>query len=217
MTTLLRKDQFGWNPNAQQAFNLLKQLMTSTPVLATPDFTVPFVVESDASAQAMGAVLIRCSHPIAFFSKLFCPRLQRASAYVRELHAIIVAVRKWQHYLFGHHFISLTDHHSLKDLMAQVIQTPKKQQCLYKLLGYDYSIQYKSSFANIVVDALSRISSPSTNQFLSLSIPNFDFREKLRQSLHDNVEYKELFQRIHNDPSSQPEFTIHRDLLFSGG
>lgn len=100
--------------------------MTTTSVLATPDFIVPFVMESDSSAQAMGAVLIQRSHPIAFFSKLFCPRLQRASAYVRELNAITAAVRKWQHYLLGHHFIILTDHRSLKDLMAQVIQTPEQ-------------------------------------------------------------------------------------------
>lgn len=42
----------------------------------------------------MGAVLMQNGHPIAFFSKLFCPRLQRASTYVRELHAITTAVRK---------------------------------------------------------------------------------------------------------------------------
>jgi len=49
LTTLLCKDQFLWNPGAQQAFELLKHLMTTSPVLAIPDFTFPFVLESDMS------------------------------------------------------------------------------------------------------------------------------------------------------------------------
>lgn len=60
----------------------LKQLMTKTPVLTSLDFSIPFVLETNTFGFAMGAVLLQNSHLIAFFSKTFYPRLQRASTYV---------------------------------------------------------------------------------------------------------------------------------------
>lgn len=85
-----------------------------------------FTLETDASGTAIGAVLLQQSCPIAFFSKQLCPQLQKASTYVRELHAITTAVRKWCHYLLGHRFVIMIDHRSLKELMTQVIQTPEQ-------------------------------------------------------------------------------------------
>lgn len=119
------------------------------------NFSLPFTLEFDASGVAMGAVLLRNPHLISFFSKLFYPRLQRSSKYICELHAITTAVHKWRHYLLGHPFVILMNHRSLKYLMSQVIQTLKQQIYLTKLLGYDYTIQYKSDSTNIIADTLS--------------------------------------------------------------
>lgn len=127
LTQLLRKDAFLWNDIAQQAFEALKVAMSEAPMLVLPDFSIPFVLETDASGSAMGAVLMQNGHPIAFFSKPFCPRLLRSSTYVRELHAITTAVKKWRQYLLGHPFTIFTDHKSLKELIAQVIQTPEQR------------------------------------------------------------------------------------------
>lgn len=92
LTALLLKDSFKWSTEAQTAFEALKQAMTKAPVLALLDFTIPFNLETDASGLVMGAVLMQHNHPIAFFSKPFCPRLLKASTYVHELHAITTAV-----------------------------------------------------------------------------------------------------------------------------
>lgn len=118
--------------------------MTEAPILAFPNFVLPFFIETNASSHAMGVVLHQQGHPIAFFNKPFCPRLQQASTYVRELHAIVAAVRKWRHYLMGHKFTIYTNHRSLRELMSQVVQTPEQQFYLAKLLGFDYDIQYKA-------------------------------------------------------------------------
>lgn len=126
LTLLLRNDQFIWHSEAQRTFEALKQCMIGTPILATPDFSLPFTLEFDALSVAMGAILLQNSHPIAFFSKPFCPRLQCSSTYVCKLHTITTTVRKRRHYLMGHPFVILTDHQSLKDLMSQVIQTPEQ-------------------------------------------------------------------------------------------
>ena len=124
LTKLLCRDAFHWVPESQAAFDTLKNAMTATPILTLPNFALPFVLEMDASGIAMGAVLQQKGHPIAFFSKPFCLRLQHASAYVRELHAIIAVVRRWRQYLLGHKFTIFTDHRSLQELMSQVVQNP---------------------------------------------------------------------------------------------
>jgi hypothetical protein len=136
LTTLLKKDAFKWNDEAQAALDKLKQAMVEVPVLSLPDFSIHFVIQTDASEFAMGAVLLQRDHPLAFYSRLFCPRLAKASTYIRELHAITSAVKRWRQYLLGHFFIIQTDHKSLKELLIQVIQTPEQQHYLSKLLGY---------------------------------------------------------------------------------
>lgn len=132
----------------------------TVPVLATPNFSQPFILETDTSDIAMGTVLQQQSHPITFFSKVFCQMMQTTSTYVRELHAITVAMRKWRHCLLGNHFTILTDHMSLKDLMSQIILILEQQHYLSKLLGYDYSIQYRPGSGNVAADALSRLPPP---------------------------------------------------------
>ena len=123
---LLQKDNFHWHVEAQSTFDKLKQAITHAPILALPDFNARFTLETDASSVAMGVVLMQHGHPLTFFSQAFCPRLQRASTYVRELHAITTIVPKWRQYLLGHKFTILTDHKSLRELMNQVIQTSEQ-------------------------------------------------------------------------------------------
>ena len=66
LTDLLKKNSFRWNDEAEKCFEALKNIMSSTLVIATPDFTKPFVVECDASTFSIGAFLMQEGHPIAF-------------------------------------------------------------------------------------------------------------------------------------------------------
>lgn len=78
--------------DAQLAFLHLKEAMTEAPILVSPNFALPFTLEIDMSGTAMGVVIQQQSHPIAFFSKVFCPQLKSVSTYIRELLAITLAV-----------------------------------------------------------------------------------------------------------------------------
>ncbi|XP_026452109.1 uncharacterized protein LOC113352512 [Papaver somniferum] len=101
LTDLLKKNSFSWNSAATYAFEQLKAAMTSTPVLALPDFSKSFTVESNASDGCLGAVLTQEGKPISFFSSALGPRARALSTYEKEFLAIVKAVQKWRHYLQG--------------------------------------------------------------------------------------------------------------------
>ncbi|KAM1440140.1 hypothetical protein ACFXTO_013935 [Malus domestica] len=70
--------------------------------------------------------------------------------------AVVFAVQKWHSCLIGHHFTILTDHQTLKYFLDQRITTPTQQKWLLKLLGYNYTLAYRSGASNVPADALSR-------------------------------------------------------------
>ena len=117
LTDLLKKDQlFIWTSAHESAFSVLKQALCSTPVLALPDFNLPFHIETDASGIGIGAVLQQNGHPIAFISKALSPKNQGLSIYEKEYLAILLAVEQWRHYLLQGEFFIHTDHRSLVHL-----------------------------------------------------------------------------------------------------
>ncbi|XP_049353866.1 uncharacterized protein LOC125818385 [Solanum verrucosum] len=89
---LLKKDGYTWTEHATTTFEELKQALISAPVLAMPDYSKPFVVETDASRKGIGVVLMQQGHPIAYISRSLAPRHQAMSVYDRELMALIFAV-----------------------------------------------------------------------------------------------------------------------------
>ncbi|KAJ1691085.1 hypothetical protein LUZ63_015240 [Rhynchospora breviuscula] len=103
-TTQLKKNAFGWNKEAEAAFKKLKQEMVTVPVLAMPDFSQPFILETDASDIGMGAVLMQGMRPIAYMSKCLGAKNQGLSTYEKEFSALLTAVQKWRHYLIGKPF-----------------------------------------------------------------------------------------------------------------
>ncbi|KAF8391034.1 hypothetical protein HHK36_023334 [Tetracentron sinense] len=156
LTTLLKKDTFQWSPATNITFDALKQTMSTTLVLALPNFTQTFIVECDALGTGIGGVLMQSGHPIAFTRKALSRRNLALSTYEKEMLAVVHAVTKWRPYLLGHHFKIRTDQCSLKFLMEQRITTPAQQKWVAKLLGYDYEIIYRRGTKNLAADALSR-------------------------------------------------------------
>ena len=217
-TTLLANDSFQWTDKVDKAFLHLKQALCQASVLSLPDFSIPFCVETDASSVGMGVVLSQKNHPIAFFNKPFCLKLLRGSTYVRELAAIITTVKKWRQYLLGTPFIILTDHQSLKELMSQIIQTLEQQRFLARLLGYDYTIQYRAEKSNAAADALSRRTEAPSSQFLLLlTIPNSLFLQELKQELLSNPSFLDLRRRIQDDPSHYHDYSLRDEFILQKG
>ncbi|KAJ0442289.1 putative nucleotidyltransferase, Ribonuclease H [Helianthus annuus] len=157
LTDLLKKDAFKWGEEAQNAFERLKGALTSAPVLTLPDPAKQFVIETDASAGGIGAVLMQERHLVSFLSRALSPRQNALSVYEKELLAIMLAVKQWHYYLITGPFIIRTDQKSLKHLLTQKVTTPLQHKWLAKLMGYNYAIEYKQGRENVVADALSRV------------------------------------------------------------
>lgn len=117
--------------------------MSSTLVLAMPDFNKTFEVHTDASEVGIGAVLVQEGRPISYISKGLGPKKTEWSTYVKEMMAIVEAVRLWKPCLLGQRFRIITDQQPLKHMLEQRIVTPEQQKFVAKLLGFDFKILYR--------------------------------------------------------------------------
>ena len=215
LTEQLKKDRFGWNDDAQRAFEALKVAMTTVPVLAMPDFAKPFIIETDASGYGLGAVLLQEQRPVAFFSQVLGPQARSKSIYEKELMAIVFAVLKWRPYLLGRRFIVRTDQQSLKFLLEQRIVGLEYQKWITKLMSFNFEIQYRSGASNRVADALSR--QPQDVECAELVVPAWQHWADLEAELKAD----EFLQKLRNDLSSGTQqhtgFELRQGLLFYKG
>jgi hypothetical protein len=180
LTQLLKKEGFSWSDEANNAFLLLKKALTTAPVLHLPDFNNTCIVECDASGSSFGVVLHQGKGAIAFFSKT-TTRHHALAAYERELIGLIHAVRHWRPYLWGRTFIIRTDHYGLKFLLDQRLATIPQHHWVSKLLGFNFSVEYKPGRTNVVADALS-CRDIEQGVVHTLSSPNFDIMASIRKA-----------------------------------
>lgn len=90
---------FVWTSAHDKSFSALKFALCQSPVLALPDFSIPFAIETDACGMGVGVVLTQQGHPLAFISKALGPKSQGLSTYEKEYLAILLALQQWRSYL----------------------------------------------------------------------------------------------------------------------
>jgi len=214
LTAMLKKNSFGWTTAAHEAFHALKEAVTRAPVLALPNFSQPFVIECDASGGGIGAVLMQNKRPIAFLSKALKGKALHMSTYEKELFALVTAVQKWRPYLLGQPFVVRTDHQSLKFLLEQKVGTPFQQKWVTKLLGYDFTVEYKKGADNRVADALSRREDWDEEITLSLlSVLTPSWTTGLKQQYEEDEDLKQLLSRWHSQELDSQRYSLRDGLL----
>ena len=117
-----------WTQLQQQAFECLKHIFSSTPVLQIPDVTCPFSIMTDTSLLPAGAILMQADensdlHPCAYFSHTFPSAQRNYDISDQELLAVILVLEEWHQYLQGtaHPITIITDHKNLS-----YIKDPRK-------------------------------------------------------------------------------------------
>jgi hypothetical protein len=174
LTDPTKKGSFKWNDEAQVTMEKMKEVMSTCPVLALPDFGIPFTLECDASGEGIGAVLMQNRHPLTYESqKLRGPELLY-SIYDKEMLAIMQALAKFRQYLIGARFVVKLDHNSLKYLLEQKDLNERQQKSVSKIQAYDFDIEFVKGKNNAVAYALSR--RPSIFAMSGMSV---DWKENL--------------------------------------
>ena len=158
-----KKVPFEWSESCESSFQHLKMALINPPILAYPNFGQEFTLSTDASNNAIGAILSQNrdnkERVIAYFSASLTSTQQKWSTYDRELWAIIAGVRHFRHYLRGQHFTVITDHQPLlghEKLPIQDDATGRRARWMVELHAYTFSIKHKQGRSHQNADALSR-------------------------------------------------------------
>lgn len=222
LTNLLRmKESFAWTPECQSSFEQLKQLLMTAPVLIKADMTKPFHLFTDASLDHVGAVLMQeCDgrfKAVGYFSKKLKPVEQRYSATDREALAIVLACRRFHHFLWGTLFTIHTDHQPLVSVFKRKTKCPRMNRWIIEMQDYRFKVVYRPGKQNEVADHLSRpvraIFHNNHDSYLGLS------KEEFKAKQLGEVRWAELTSYLEGGKLPRKKFPralIHQFILYEG-
>ena len=161
-----KKTLINWSEAAQSAFEVLKELCVNAPILAFPDYKLPFILHTDSSTEGLGAVLYQKQdgklRVIAYASRSVTKTESNYPTHKLEFLALKWAIcEKFHEYLYGSTpFEVYTDNNPLTYVLTTAKLDACGQRWVAKLANYNFTIQYRSGQSNVEADALSRISWP---------------------------------------------------------
>lgn len=193
-----------WSPEAEKAFNKLKTLFTSAPILRIPAPERQFVVEVDASDVGVGAVLSQRAlddqklHPCAFFSRRLTSAERNDDIGNRELLAVKLALEEWRHWLEGSRipFLVWTDHKNLEYLQSAKRLNSRQARWALFLTRFNFTLSYRPGSRNIKPDSLSRQFVTSEDSVAEpepilphtrmVAVLTWEVEERIKAALEDN-------------------------------
>ena len=152
--------KFEWTAKCTEAFDALKHALSQAPVLAYPMFQLPFILDTDASNIACGAVLSQVQdgqeRVVAYWSKMLSKEERNYCTTRKELLSVVKAVCHFRNYLYGREFTVRTDHASLTWLTKRTVPSGQVARWLETLSEFDYTIEYRPGRTHNNADGLSR-------------------------------------------------------------
>lgn len=224
LTKCLKKDATinVHDPDYVKCFEFCKTLLVNDPILQYPNFSEPFVLTTDASNIALGAVLsqgkIGSDLPVAYASRTLNETEQNYSTIEKETLAIVWAVKYFRPYLFGKRFTIVTDHRPLQWLFSLKEPNSKLVRWRLKLEEYDYQIVYKKGSLNKNADALSRVelNANETNTSDQFSLAKYveNFNKTLDPTYNDDkqsiiAEPGDAISKTSDDSENDDDVTVH--------
>ncbi|UYV71900.1 hypothetical protein LAZ67_9000991, partial [Cordylochernes scorpioides] len=163
---LLKKNiKWSWNAGTDRSFNSCKNALDETTCLSHYSLNLPLILSCDASQVGIGASLSHLKdgeeRPVCFISRTLNVHERKYSQVEREGLAIVFAVNKLKHYLFGRKFTIYTDHKPLITIFGDKTNLPplianRLHRWALTLSNYSFEIKYKKGKDNIIPDFLSR-------------------------------------------------------------
>jgi hypothetical protein len=143
MTALLdNKVEFKWTQKCQEAFEALKEKLTTAPVLVLPDVHKLFSVYCDACYTGLGCILMQEGRVVAYSSRQLKVHEKNYPIHDLELAAVVHALKTWRHYLYGQKCDVYTDHKSLKYIFTQLELNMRQRRWLELIKDYELEIHY---------------------------------------------------------------------------
>lgn len=165
LTDLTKKGQpnkIKWGSAQENAFRSLKNALVSNPILKLPDFSLTFILQTDASEAGLGAVLLQIENdfkmPVSYASRKLKSNERAYSVIEKECLAIVWAIQKFSRYLYGREFILETDHQPLVHLNRKAVANSRLMRWSLYLQPYRFRIVAIRGRDNVGADYLSRIS-----------------------------------------------------------
>lgn len=204
LSDLLKKGRvFAWSDRANKAFEDVKKVLVSEPVLSSPDYTQPFILQTDASDFGIGGVLVQgtgeLERVVAYFSQKLSATQRKYQTTERECLAVIVAIEKFRPYIEGSHFTVVTDHASLVWLQNLKDPAGRLSRWALRLQPYDFKIVHRPGRQMVVADALSRAVE-------SIDIETF--------SQTQDRWYRSLIENVQKDPAKYAQYDVRNGLLY---
>ena len=163
LVRLTRKNtKFIFNEECIKSFNILRDALMKAPILKQADSNKSYILETDASNVALGAVLLQKDdnddiHPIAYASKTMNPAQQNYSPSEKECLALIWALEHFNTYCEGHEYTCLTDHRALTYLVSNKESNNHRiTRWILRLQPYNLKVEYIKGTNNKTADLLSR-------------------------------------------------------------
>jgi len=180
-----RGREFVWTLECETAFATLKNRLSSAPILTFPDFSKPFLLDTDASQEGIGTVLSQIidgnEQVIAYASRALSKAERKYSVTRKELLAVVTFTNHFRPYLLGRNFALRTDHSSLTWLHNFKEPEGQLARWIEKLQEYNFTILHRPGKQHQNADALSRI--PNEQDPQSCNSDDYDLEPQLQVSL----------------------------------
>jgi hypothetical protein len=200
--------QWSWGEREENAFLMLKEACVSDYVLRTPDWTKPFIMETDASDFAMSAVIMQDHedgrHPVAFHSRSFLPAERHYDTHDKELGGIVFGFKSARPLFLGasHPIQVRTDHSNLQYFRHPQKVTGRQARWLEYLQDFDYTLEHIPGTSNTIADLLSRRSDLNKGvETTRVLLPDTLFSRKTY--LLDDLEIRrQAVKELHDTPTA---------------
>lgn len=161
LSDLLKKDStWAWSSKQQEAFERIKHLLITAPILRQADETKPFTLRTDSSGYCLGAVLMQGEghdeRPVEYASRMLNSAERNYNTTEREALAVVWAVTKFRGYIEGSEVVIKSDHQPLRWLMTVKSPSGRLARWALTLQEYNLRIEYIPGKANAIADTLSR-------------------------------------------------------------